>query len=121
MRWNLRAPREQTSNEFWTPTSLTLVRRPRRSSSHPHTGVEIFVPGLGLLFEQYPLADRSISLGARRAFFISPAHTPVQPAEAISFQRLRRRRNSAFHRLNNFTEAFGFASDSAFIHRADSR
>lgn len=30
--------------------------------------VEIFVPGLGMLTEQNPLADRPISLSARRAF-----------------------------------------------------
>jgi hypothetical protein len=39
------------------------------NSSHPNTGFEIFVPGLGLLLEQYPLADRPISLSARRALF----------------------------------------------------
>jgi hypothetical protein len=38
------------------------------NSSDPNTGVEIIVPGLGLLFEQNPLADRPISLSARRAF-----------------------------------------------------
>ena len=37
------------------------------NSSDPNTGVEIIVPGLGLLLEQYPLADRPISLSARRA------------------------------------------------------
>lgn len=31
------------------------------NSSHPNSGVEIFVPGLGLLSEQNPLADRPIS------------------------------------------------------------
>jgi hypothetical protein len=40
------------------------------NSSDPNTGVEIIVPGLGLLFEQYPLADRPISLSACRAFLI---------------------------------------------------
>ena len=33
---------------------------------------EIIVPGLGLLLEQSPLADRPISLSARRAFLLFP-------------------------------------------------
>ncbi len=40
------------------------------NSFHPNTGIEILVPGLGLLNEQYPLADRPISLSARRALFL---------------------------------------------------
>ena len=39
--------------------------------------LEIFVPGLGLLSEQNPLADRPISLGARRAFSFSKLHFSV--------------------------------------------
>jgi hypothetical protein len=45
------------------------------NSSYPNTGIEIFVPGLGLLSEQNPLADRPISLGVRRAFSIFDRRT----------------------------------------------
>ncbi len=40
------------------------------NSSYPNTGFEIFVPGLGLLLEQNPLADRPISLSVRRVFLL---------------------------------------------------
>jgi len=40
------------------------------NSSAPNTGVEIKVPGLGMLLQQDPLADRPISLSARRALFV---------------------------------------------------
>ena len=40
------------------------------NSSHPNTGIEIFEPGLGLLLEQNPLADRPISFGRSLRIFI---------------------------------------------------
>jgi hypothetical protein len=40
------------------------------NSSHPNTGVEIIVPGLGLLLEQNPLADRPISFERSPRIFI---------------------------------------------------
>ena len=45
--------------------AIKLTRDEQLSSKYRR---EINVPGLGLLFEQNPLADRPISLGARRAF-----------------------------------------------------
>ena len=40
------------------------------NSSHPNTGVEILEPGLGLLLEQNPLADRPISIERSLRIFI---------------------------------------------------
>jgi hypothetical protein len=50
----------------------------RRTARYPNTGFEIIVPGLGLLLGADPLADRPISLSARRAFsFVrKPGFTP---------------------------------------------
>jgi hypothetical protein len=49
------------------------------NSPYPNSGVEIFVPGLGLLSEQNPLADRPISFGRSPRIF----HFEIGQADGI--------------------------------------
>ena len=61
--------------KLWT-TCVCFFLGPERqeccatNSSHPNTGFEILVPGLGLLSEQNPLADRPISFERSPRIFI---------------------------------------------------
>jgi hypothetical protein len=58
-------------DNFWLPLlSIVTSFGCATNSSHPNTGVEIFEPGLGLLIEQKPLADRPISFERSPRIFI---------------------------------------------------
>jgi hypothetical protein len=61
--------RPNSVNNFRLPSGGNhAIKKRATNSSHPNTGVEIFVPGLGLLYEQIPLWIGQSPLSVRRVF-----------------------------------------------------